>query len=507
MRILRNLALLFPPVVVACSAGPTETTAHTSSALSDCPPGQTLVCTPTEGASSLRIEAVTCACGVSVPSYEVTGMVTGLTGSGLTIEAVASDGPWNKEFNVSLYEDGPFSLELPGGTTYALVILDLPNGQACEVQNGEVSGSVSDVAVICGQGYTVSGVVTGLPSAYTSQATPPFEVYLASDSQPGVLFAPAGNGPFTFDWLLLNGSSYGVSIYSQPWGEVCAVRDGSGTIGAANISSVEVACAAIACGTMTEGSLCCAGDTYHQCDGESSPLPDTMTPLGSACTCGPCGGEGALACAGTPATVTDRLTCNPGLVPTCTDTAAETQCGTCEACNSISYDNSYFTITATSASIDIGFRISAVVPWQAQLLNASGTVLATKTGKSGSGSVTFKDLAPDTSYLVALAPVGCAAEDHPVTTAASTGSDAGAKGDSGKVDSGTIDSGGGGGSGGSEANCTCYANCGIGCGEGVPYCSPGENAYQEAQAANEDCAIYCGPAPDSSAVCSGDDGS
>jgi hypothetical protein len=52
----------------------------------------------------------------------------------------------------------------------------------------------------------------------------------------------SANGPFTFATTLTSGSSYSVTVFSQPSGQTCTVSGGSGTVGNANVTSVAVSC-------------------------------------------------------------------------------------------------------------------------------------------------------------------------------------------------------------------------------------------------------------------------
>ena len=63
----------------------------------------------------------------------------------------------------------------------------------------------------------------------------------------------SANGSFTFKTALAGGSAYAVTVGTQPAGESCTVGGGSGTVAAANITSVAVSCSATAPSTFTIG--------------------------------------------------------------------------------------------------------------------------------------------------------------------------------------------------------------------------------------------------------------
>src|SRR5579863_823064 len=48
------------------------------------------------------------------------------------------------------------------------------------------------------------------------------------------------NGSFTFKTKLATGAKYNVTVSSQPTGEICSVTQGSGTVAASNIGTVNV---------------------------------------------------------------------------------------------------------------------------------------------------------------------------------------------------------------------------------------------------------------------------
>jgi type IV pilus assembly protein PilY1 len=82
--------------------------------------------------------------------------------------------------------------------------------------------------------YSIGGSVTGLTSGSVTLAN-------GSDS-----VTQSGNGGFTFPTKLTQGSSYSVTISSQPAGETCIVANGSGTVNSSNVTNVSVSCSASA---------------------------------------------------------------------------------------------------------------------------------------------------------------------------------------------------------------------------------------------------------------------
>jgi uncharacterized repeat protein (TIGR03803 family) len=81
--------------------------------------------------------------------------------------------------------------------------------------------------------YTVGGTVTGL-AAGTS-------IVLANNSADSITMS--ANSTFTFNKAVTSGSSYTVTISSQPAGQTCVINGGSGSVTTANVTNIGVLCA------------------------------------------------------------------------------------------------------------------------------------------------------------------------------------------------------------------------------------------------------------------------
>jgi 6-phosphogluconolactonase len=79
--------------------------------------------------------------------------------------------------------------------------------------------------------YTVGGTVAGLNAN---------GLVLADNG--GDQLAVGANGPFTFATALPNGNAYAAAVATQPAPESCQVQSASGTIAAANVTSITVSC-------------------------------------------------------------------------------------------------------------------------------------------------------------------------------------------------------------------------------------------------------------------------
>ena len=80
---------------------------------------------------------------------------------------------------------------------------------------------------------TVGGTVTGMPIGGSIQL----------QLNTGEIVTVFLDGSFTFSTKIERGKTYGVTVQTAPANAVCTVTNGSGTIGSANITNVQIACA------------------------------------------------------------------------------------------------------------------------------------------------------------------------------------------------------------------------------------------------------------------------
>jgi hypothetical protein len=186
----------------------------------------------TIGSANVTNVAVTCA---AVATYTVGGTVSGLTGTGLTLKL-------NGDSDLAIAADGAFTFVggLTSGSAYAVTVGTQPTGQTCTVANGSGtigSANVTNVAVTCAgmppQNYTIGGRVTGLTTAG-----------LVLQLNGGQTVTMNANGLYAFAPGLPSGATYEVTVLTQPAAQTCTVANASGTMGSANVTNVDVACAA-----------------------------------------------------------------------------------------------------------------------------------------------------------------------------------------------------------------------------------------------------------------------
>ncbi|HEY0747230.1 MAG TPA: kelch repeat-containing protein [Steroidobacteraceae bacterium] len=180
----------------------------------------------TMSAGDVTNVAVTC----SDQPYSLGGTIAGLDATGLVL-ANGSD-----QLTVSL---GANSFMLPTpvafASSYAVTVMTQPTGLTCTVSAGSgamPAANVSSVSVVCAhQSYTLSGAISGLNGTGLVLANGADRLSVAS-----------GAAAFTLPASVAFGSSYAVTVATQPAGVSCTVSSGSGTMPAMNVTSVDVVC-------------------------------------------------------------------------------------------------------------------------------------------------------------------------------------------------------------------------------------------------------------------------
>jgi hypothetical protein len=189
-------------------------------------------CTVSSGSGTVQGAAVgnvvvTC----SSLAESLGGTISGLNGSGL----VLADGSVTLSVPANATS---FTLptEVAFGSSYAVVVKTQPTGLACAVVNGSgtmPAGAVTNVSVTCtDQPFSLGGSVAGLTTG---------GLVLANGSDTVNVAVNAAS--FTLPRKVAFGGSYAVTVQTQPTGLACTVSNASGTMPAANVTSVAVVCA------------------------------------------------------------------------------------------------------------------------------------------------------------------------------------------------------------------------------------------------------------------------
>lgn len=183
--------------------------------------------------------AVTC----RTQRFNVGGTVQGLQGSGLALQL-------NGGNTLAISSNGSFIFDVPldSGAAYAVTVSGQPATppQTCTVQNGSGTigaANVRNVRVTCAlNSYSVGG---SPPAGGVQGLAPGARVILQNNG--GDPVEVAADGGFTFPGRITTGGSYNVTVRTQPTTprQSCAVTNGTGTIGAANVTNVTVTCQSV----------------------------------------------------------------------------------------------------------------------------------------------------------------------------------------------------------------------------------------------------------------------
>ena len=192
------------------------------------------ICAVTNGTgtvSTVNVNSVVVSCTTNF--YTVGGVVSGLSGSGLVLQA-------NGGNNLAVTGSGPYTLAtLASGSNYTVTVMTQPinPSQTCTVANdaGVIGGAnVTNVAITCAtNSYTIGGAVTGLAGSG-----------LVVQTNGANNVSVSASGTYTLA-TLPSGSAFNVTILSQPTNpsQTCVVSDGSGTVTSANFGLVSISCA------------------------------------------------------------------------------------------------------------------------------------------------------------------------------------------------------------------------------------------------------------------------
>jgi uncharacterized delta-60 repeat protein len=163
--------------------------------------------------------AVNCSAGFSIG-----GTVTGLTaGQTVTLQN-------NLANNTPVSMNGSFTFSTAVTGAYSVSILTQPVGGNCTLMNatGTATANVTNVAVTCVSGFSISGTVAGL----TAGQMVTLQNNLANST------TVSANGAFTFSQ---NSTNYNITVSMQPLTGTCTVTNGMGTA-SAPVTNISVTC-------------------------------------------------------------------------------------------------------------------------------------------------------------------------------------------------------------------------------------------------------------------------
>lgn len=131
-----------------------------------------------------------------------------------------------------------------GGITWTATLTPAANTSAPSNQITLNNAGVNDLAGNPGSGSTLSNVYAVSTATYTvgGQVVGLSGVGLVLRNNGGDDLAVGSNGAFTFSTPLADGESYLVTVATQPSEQNCEVAQGSGSIAAANVTTVVITC-------------------------------------------------------------------------------------------------------------------------------------------------------------------------------------------------------------------------------------------------------------------------
>ena len=168
-------------------------------------------------------------CGASA-SYSLRATVRNLNEAGLTLYVNG------QRQSVSSGATGQtLPPDLPAGADYAVGIASQPAHEICSLANGTGTMPVggATVQITCAADtFTVGGTLRGLTGSGL----------VLLDNGTDATTITAGATHFVLPSALAYGTTYALTIGTQPTGQTCTVANGSGTIDSANVTTVAVSC-------------------------------------------------------------------------------------------------------------------------------------------------------------------------------------------------------------------------------------------------------------------------
>src|SRR5580658_2151860 len=192
-----------------------------------------LTCTASNASGTMpasNVASVVIAC--SDQSYTLGGTIGGLISGGMVL-ANGSD--------TLAVNSGASSFTMPTAvaytSAYAVTVQTQPTGLTCSVSNGTgtmSSAAVTHIAVTCSANtYTVGGTISGLTASGL----------VLLDNGGDATTVSANATQFTMNTGVAYGCPYTITVQTPPMGLVCVVSNGTGTMGAADVTNVSIACA------------------------------------------------------------------------------------------------------------------------------------------------------------------------------------------------------------------------------------------------------------------------
>lgn len=180
------------------------------------------------------------ACGGGSGNLLLAGEVRGLTKPGLVLQN-GSD-----EVVVPANASGfAFATLLESDTEFDVQIKTQPTAATCTISNGKGKTgayNVTSVIVTCATFvHEVGGTVSGLTGAglVVNNGKETQEIAPGATSFKMTKFKADGS---YLSGRVADGAPYGITVLQQPAGQTCTVSNGTGTMGAADVLNIAIAC-------------------------------------------------------------------------------------------------------------------------------------------------------------------------------------------------------------------------------------------------------------------------
>lgn len=207
------------------------------------PTGERCVVTHGAGRATGDVTNIVVTC-TTAPTFTIGGSVSGLKASdSVTLRNNSADA-------LTVTANGKFTFKMPldEGVRYDVTVGTQPAGEDCKVTGGVgivINADVTTIGVSCSTVGThpIGGTVSGLKTGDS--------VTLLDDG--GDALKVSADGRFTFKTPVASGTTYDVTVGTQPAGEICAIANGTGKVANTSVTNVTVLCTGAP--TFTIGGL------------------------------------------------------------------------------------------------------------------------------------------------------------------------------------------------------------------------------------------------------------
>lgn len=200
-------------------------------------------CTVSGGTGTLNSNVSSVAVTCATQSYTLGGTVAingpsgvSLSDQGMVLTNSSNGDQYTFTSNATSYT---MPKSVAYGGAYQISVTTQPTGLSCTVSNGSgtmPANNLTNVAVTCtDQTFALGGTVTGLGSATG--------LVLTNEGVDATTVA-ANATTFTMKTAVSYGAAYSIAVQTNPTDLDCAVTNGSGTMPAKAVTSVQVACGA-----------------------------------------------------------------------------------------------------------------------------------------------------------------------------------------------------------------------------------------------------------------------